>query len=291
MARCVIFAMAVALFAGTASATTFWGVSTSGPDRPPAYILPPDASPTEEVQKSDESVLPRPEVVTTAVTFWTRVYTEVDTDSGFIHDSRHLDVVYEAIELPENASRRTRSRVVEASKKRYSAILKKLAAGLFYRLKVVTVSIPPLRERPGDIPMLLKHFLEVYAVESGRGNLRFSGDAMRKLMQARWEGNVRELRNLVESLTVLAPQDEIRVEDLPEEYRGDAGEGAGPATPATAEQPVEDDGQTMEEIERRAILNALEKTGGNRTRAAGMLGIGLRTLQRKLKEYRLAGKG
>jgi membrane-bound lytic murein transglycosylase D len=129
MARCVIFAMAVALFAGTASATTFWGVSTSGPDRPPAYILPPDASPTEALQKSDESVLPRPEVVTTAVTFWTRVYTEVDTDSGFIHDSRYLDVVYEAVELPQNASRKTRSRVVEASKKRYSAILKKLAAG------------------------------------------------------------------------------------------------------------------------------------------------------------------
>ena len=123
MARCVIFAMAVVMFAGTATATTFWGVSTRGPDGPPPYVPP------ETLQRSDESLMPRPEVVARAVNFWTRVYTEVDTNAGFIHDSRHLDVVYEAIELPENASRRTRSRVVEAAKKRYSAILKTLAAG------------------------------------------------------------------------------------------------------------------------------------------------------------------
>ena len=109
MARCVLFAMAVAMFAGTASATTFWGVSTRGPDGPPPYILPPEDPLPAALQKSDESMLPRPEVVTTAVKFWTRVYTEVDTNAGFIHDSRHLDVVYETINLPDNASRRTRS--------------------------------------------------------------------------------------------------------------------------------------------------------------------------------------
>jgi membrane-bound lytic murein transglycosylase D len=124
MARCVIFAIAVAVFAGTASATTFWGVSTRGADGPPPYVPPP-----ETVQSSDESVLPRPQVVITAVRFWTRVYTEVDTNAGFIHDARHLDVVYEAIELPEDASRRTRSRVTNAAKKRYSAILNTLATG------------------------------------------------------------------------------------------------------------------------------------------------------------------
>ena len=105
----------------------------------------------------------------------------------------------------------------------------------------------------------------------------------------RWVGNVRELRNLVESLVVLAPGDEIQLADLPEEYRQPGADGRAPA--ASAEKEPED-GQThtMEEIERRAILDALEKTGGNRTQAADLLGIGLRTLQRKIKEYRMAGK-
>jgi DNA-binding NtrC family response regulator len=165
---------------------------------------------------------------------------------------------------------------------------------LYYRLKVVTMRIPALRDRREDIPLLLKHFLGIYREENRRERLDFSADAMRLLVQAPWEGNVRELRNLVESLAVLAPQDEIRVEDLPDEYRGGLEPGAarpsGATDAAEAGDPLEEDGLTMGEIERRAILRALEKTGGNRTRAAGMLGIGLRTLQRKLKEYRLAGK-
>jgi len=169
----------------------------------------------------------------------------------------------------------------------------KFRSDLYYRLKVVTVRIPPLRERTEDIPILLKHFLDWYGNEYDREGLHFSSEAMGRLLRAPWEGNVRELRNLVESLTVLAPQDEIRVQDLPEEYRGqansDSADGEPAMTPAPGE-PSGDESLTMEEIERRAILGALEKTGGNRTRAAGLLGIGLRTLQRKLKEYRLAGK-
>jgi DNA-binding NtrC family response regulator len=165
----------------------------------------------------------------------------------------------------------------------------KFRSDLYYRLKVVTVRIPPLRERREDIPLLLKHFLEIYGEENQRKNLRFSAEAMRKLVQAPWEGNVRELRNLVESVAVLAPQDEVRVEDLPEEYREEPPTADAPATSASP-VPLGTEGLTMEEIERRAILNALERTGGNRTRAASLLGIGLRTLQRKLKEYRLAGK-
>jgi len=167
---------------------------------------------------------------------------------------------------------------------------RRFRADLYYRLKVVTLTIPPLREHREDIPLLLRHFLGVYAKENGREGIRFSSDAMRLLVQARWDGNVRELRNVVESLVVLAPQDEIRVEDLSEEYRGGAGEVSGGAgRPVDA---AESGGEplTMDEIEKIAILDALERTGGNRTQAAGILGIGLRTLQRKLKEYRLAGK-
>jgi DNA-binding NtrC family response regulator len=173
---------------------------------------------------------------------------------------------------------------------------------LYYRLKVVTLRIPPLRERREDIPQLVNHFLELFARENGRQGMRFAPEALRALVQAPWEGNVRELKNVVESMVVLTPSDEMRVEDLPAEYRAersephgaDAVEGGGRDRPAPRER-VDREAQpdrplTMDEIERRAILDALERTAGNRTQAAEMLGIGLRTLQRKLKEYRLTGQ-
>ncbi len=176
---------------------------------------------------------------------------------------------------------------------------------LYYRLKVVTLSIPPLRDRREDIPILANHFLDLYARENRREGMRFSAEAMRALVAHTWEGNVRELRNVVESLVVLAPDLEIRLEDLADEYRAvamqagterDAASGSIPAgdQPPSEPMPVTGEGGQplrMEEIERRAIFTALEQTGGNRTQAAEMLGIGLRTLQRKLKEYRLAGHG
>jgi two-component system NtrC family response regulator/two-component system response regulator HydG len=169
---------------------------------------------------------------------------------------------------------------------------KRFRSDLYYRLKVVTIRIPPLRERGGDIPLLANHFLGRLGQENNRPNMRFSAASMRALMATRWEGNVRELRNLVESLVVLAPEDEIQLDDIPAEYRTAAEPGALPAVvEAGATRPsLDDDNLTMDEIERRAIVRALERTSGNRTQAAEMLGIGLRTLQRKLKEYRLAGK-
>jgi len=156
---------------------------------------------------------------------------------------------------------------------------------LYYRLKVVTVRIPPLRDRSEDIPILARHFLSLYAKENGREGMTFSPEVMRALVGVPWDGNVRELRNVVESLVVLTPGDEIRLEDLASEYRGEAQERGVPTAAVDDDEP-----RTMDEIERRAIIQALEKTGGNRTQAAEMLGIGLRTLQRKLKEYRMAGK-
>jgi two-component system, NtrC family, response regulator HydG len=167
---------------------------------------------------------------------------------------------------------------------------------LYYRLKVVTLRIPPLRERREDIPLLAQHFLHAFCKENDREGMRFTPEAMKALMRAPWEGNVRELRNLVESLVVLSLHLEIGVADLPDEYRSPAGDGGeepragedgeAPDRPTAGVPP----GMTMDEIERQAILAALDQTGGNRTQAAERLGIGLRTLQRKLKEYRLAGR-
>jgi len=180
-------------------------------------------------------------------------------------------------------------RLVAATNQDLEALVesKQFRSDLYYRLKVVTIHIPPLRERKVDIPLLANHFLKQLGQENGRPDMRFHADAMRALVQARWEGNVRELRNLVESLVVLAPEDQIRLTDLPEEYRhGFEPQEAGEPSAEPGEEPL-----TMEAIERRAIERALERTGGNRTQAAELLGIGLRTLQRKLKEYRLADQG
>jgi two-component system response regulator HydG len=168
---------------------------------------------------------------------------------------------------------------------------------LYYRLKVVTVKIPPLCDRREDIPVLANHFLEIFAKENGREGMRISANAMKVLVEAPWDGNVRELKNIIESLVVLAPHERIGLRDLPQELLTSQS-GLRRAEPLEQDEqaeapPRQQDfpaGMTMEEIERRAILQAIEASDGNRTKAAEMLGIGLRTLQRKLKEYRLAGK-
>jgi DNA-binding NtrC family response regulator len=163
---------------------------------------------------------------------------------------------------------------------------------LYYRLKVVTIVIPPLRERPEDIPLLAHRFFATFKEENTRSDLLLDDDAVAALNQVRWDGNVRELRNLMESLVVLAPPGatHVTVADLPEAYREapaarpQAGQGTASAAGATAGASG-GPARTMDAIEREAILRALDETGGNRTRAAELLGIGLRTLQRKLKEY------
>jgi DNA-binding NtrC family response regulator len=152
---------------------------------------------------------------------------------------------------------------------------------LYYRLKVVTIHIPPLRERPEDVPLLAHRFLESFKAENDRPGLTFEPQVIEALQAVRWDGNVRELRNLIESLVVLAPpgKETIGLASLPDSYRAPSG------AAAPARGGIAGSARTMEEIEREAILKTLEETGGNRTRAADILGIGLRTLQRKLREY------
>ena len=187
---------------------------------------------------------------------------------------------------------------------------------LYYRLSVVTVEIPPLRERRDDIPLLVERFRDVFAKEHGKPVTGVTPAALSALVAYDWPGNVRELKNVLESAILFAPGGRIDVERpagggaRPHERArgglrpheaplggmarrpggGDAGRPRGPPAAATAaEEPVSVAtlvGKTMAEIEREAILTALQVSGGNRRRAAEALGIGLRTLQRKLKEYR-----
>jgi len=158
----------------------------------------------------------------------------------------------------------------------------KFRSDLYYRLKVVTLRIPPLRERREDIPVLVNHFLDQFRRDNHRENLTLSPAALRSLVNARWEGNVRELRNLIESLVVMATRPVIDVWDLPEALRQPP---PPESEPPPGYSPLAEAPKTMAEIEHNAILRTLGETGGNRTKAAEILGIGLRTLQRKLKEY------
>jgi len=167
-----------------------------------------------------------------------------------------------------------------------SDLAAKVAAGafrsdLYYRLKVVTILVPPLRERREDIPLLTHRFFEMFKKENDRPFLELSPEVLEALNQARWEGNVRELRNLLESLVVLADSSTrvITLEHLPETFRYSQ------ALPAASSVAPAGGARGMEDIEKEAILRTLQQTGGNRTRAAEILGIGLRTLQRKLRDY------
>ncbi len=146
---------------------------------------------------------------------------------------------------------------------------------LYYRLYVVAITLPPLRERTGDIPMLLKHFLDEFNAENGRAIEGFSPEALDLLTGYRWPGNVRELRNIVEQTVVLARSRRIGVRDLPAHIRE-----TGAAAGSIAIGPC-----TLEELEKQAIAQALKAAGGNRTRAAEQLGISRRTLHRKIAEY------
>jgi DNA-binding NtrC family response regulator len=157
---------------------------------------------------------------------------------------------------------------------------------LYYRLKVVTLTVPPLRERPGDLTLLAEHFLERFCREHGRSPKRLTQDAVAVMTSYAWPGNVRELKNALESIVIFHEGDEIGTADLPTQVRtaGDGGAPRGGPIQTAVGSPL-----TMAEIEKRAILETLERTGGRRAEAASILEIGLRTLQRKLKDYREQG--
>jgi DNA-binding NtrC family response regulator len=157
---------------------------------------------------------------------------------------------------------------------------------LYYRLKVVTLRIPPLRERPGDVLQLADHFLALFCQEHGKPPKRLSPEAAELLARFHWAGNVRELRNVIESSVIFHQGDEIGPGDLPVEVRDSSGGVSAPGAPV---QAVAGEPRTMADIERQAILETLSRTGGHRAKAADLLGIGLRTLQRKLKEYKDEG--
>jgi two-component system response regulator HydG len=158
---------------------------------------------------------------------------------------------------------------------------KRFREDLYYRIKGVTIQLPPLRERREDIPLLIHYFLGQFAGKNGREIEGINPEAQQVLMSYSWPGNVRELRNTLENMVVLSSGPWIGPESLPREIRP---AGAGAAAQTEVKNLA---GLTMEQVEREHIRSTLEMTQGNREQAAKILGIGERTLYRKIKEYGL----
>jgi DNA-binding NtrC family response regulator len=154
----------------------------------------------------------------------------------------------------------------------------KFREDLFYRLNVVTITLPPLRDRPDDIPILVEHFLKEITEQKHTAGRRVSREVMDRLQSYRWPGNVRELRNTLESMLVLAAGEVITEADIPERLLNAVGS---PQMPSK-QIPI---GLTMDDLTRMAIEDTLNRCSGNRTQAANQLGISVRTLQRKLRQY------
>lgn len=165
-----------------------------------------------------------------------------------------------------------------------------LREDLYHRLKVVTLRIPPLRERVGDIPILLDHFIRMFAKKYGKTIKGVSQSARQKLFAYDWPGNVRQLKNAAESMVAVDLDGLIDDDDLPEDIPGS--EEMTVETAATPSLPADSQlsgtsfiGKRLDEVERTMIEETLKLNGGNREETAKTLGIGERTLYRKLKEY------
>ena len=154
---------------------------------------------------------------------------------------------------------------------------------LFYRINVVKIDVPPLRERGGDVLHLARHFLKQYAARHGKGEIELTPPAAEKLMGYSWPGNVRELENCIDGAVALARGGKIELDDLPEKVRSFRPE----KFVVSANQPEEI--VTIDELERRYILRVLSLVGGNKSRAAQVLGFDRRTLYRKLERYQGGG--
>lgn len=162
----------------------------------------------------------------------------------------------------------------------------KFREDLFFRLDVVNISLPPLRERIEDLPLLCSHFIREFSDRNGKTFEGISSEAIDVLAGYRWPGNIRELRNTIEKMVVLARGDRLGVRDIPANIRQAV---RGAESTSCSDRPVSvgvsGPSHSLADTEKAMILRAIEQQGGNRTKAADVLGISRRTLHRKLKQY------
>jgi len=222
-----------------------------------------------------------------------------DSGSLFLDEIGEMSVALQAKLLRVIESKRFRriggtveidvnTRIIAATNKNLKERVRegKFREDLYYRLSVVPIRVPSLRERKQDIPMLATAFLHQLNKDLGKKVAGFSDEAMELLRNYSWPGNVRELKNVIERVVILESADEIRPEHLPAEIVENAGflqsqDFLGQISSSQTGVP------TLEEVEQVAIQHALKKADGNKTKAAQWLGISRQTLRAKLKEYKL----
>jgi DNA-binding NtrC family response regulator len=177
-------------------------------------------------------------------------------------------------------------RVLAATNRDLEAMVKdnRFREDLYYRLNVIPIDVPPLRQRRDDIRVLMDYFLRKHSRPSGR-QMRLSNEAQRLILDYAWPGNVRQLESAIERALLLAEGDEITVEDLPVEIRH------GAQTEGTGGFRLPPEGISFEELERSLIIQAMEQTGWNITRAAKLLGLSFRTLQYRLEKFGIKRQG
>ncbi len=178
------------------------------------------------------------------------------------------------------------ARVIAATNRDLEAFVKegKFREDLYYRINVIPIQIPPLRERRDDIPPLVDHFVAKHSAAEGRKIKGLSGEARKLINDYAWPGNVRQLESAVERAILLAETDRIEVEDLPFEIR----QASQPSSSFAFKLPPE--GISFEELERSLIIQAMEQSGWNITRAAKLLGLSFRTLQYRLDKFGIKRK-
>lgn len=186
----------------------------------------------------------------------------------------------EVIRVGANESKHVDVRLVSATNHDLETLVKegKFRGDLFFRIRGMEIKLPALRERRDDIPLLVQHYVTQFAKQMNKPELSVAEDAMIALMQFDWPGNVRQLINAVQNAVIVCDDDHIEPRHLPPEIASGEGGEAG---------SVDTAGLSLDQLEKQAIRNALQVTAGNREKAAKMLGIGERTLYRKLNEYGL----
>jgi two-component system response regulator HydG len=187
----------------------------------------------------------------------------------------------ELVPVGSNEPRHVDVRVVSATNQDLAERVERnsFREDVYFRLNGVTINIPPLRQRREDIPPLMEHFIKLANDAHETKVTGIEPDAQRFLARCPWPGNVRQLRNVIENMVVLAGEGKLSLADLPVELRGPAAAGETPISGLT--------GMSLSEAEKELIRSTLKSVNGNRVHAAKILGIGERTLYRKIKEYGL----
>ena len=182
-------------------------------------------------------------------------------------------------------------RVVAATNRPLEQLVRegKFRSDLFFRLRGVQLAVPPLRERGDDVLLLARHFLQLAAARYGKRGLRLSAPAEAALLSYNWPGNVRELRNVIEEAVLLARSDLIAPEQL--SFCASLGTASAPGGEAAALADIPEGGINLEEVERGLVLQALQRTGWNVTRAARLLGLTRDTLRYRMEKFSLAAPG